>query len=258
MNALDIHHLSGAYAADALTDDERTHFETHLAECEACRLEVESLQEAAGRLADLTAVQPPAALRDRVLADIATVRPLPPPVDPNDTAPSDAPTTADSPAPATVTPLRRRRWAPLVAAAAAIAVIGIGINVIEPFDDDSPSQVTSATERVLRADDARSVTMDFPDGATATITRSAELDLAVIETHDMAAAPDGRVYQLWFQDERETLIPAGLMPDGPDNTVLLDGSAAQAQAVGITVEPEGGSRTPTTEPIAVIDLERSA
>ena len=34
------------------------------------------------------------------------------------------------------------------------------------------------------------------------------------------------------------MVAAGRMPDGPDNTVLLDGDAADADGVGITVEPE--------------------
>ena len=38
----------------------------------------ESLREAGGLLAEAVAAAPPPGLRDRVLADIATVRPLPP------------------------------------------------------------------------------------------------------------------------------------------------------------------------------------
>ena len=74
----DIHALSGAYAIDALDDIERAQFERHLAECAECRAEVESLREAGGMLAEAVSATPPPGLRDRVLADIATVRPLPP------------------------------------------------------------------------------------------------------------------------------------------------------------------------------------
>ena len=49
---------------------------------------------------------------------------------------------------------------------------------------------------------------------------------------------------------------AGYMSDAAEQTVLLDGSASDAAAVGITVEPEGGSEQPTTEPIALFDLHR--
>ena len=74
----EIHALSGAYAIDALDDLERAQFERHLAECRECRAEVDSLREASGLLAETSPATPPAALRDRVLADITKVRPLPP------------------------------------------------------------------------------------------------------------------------------------------------------------------------------------
>ena len=76
----EIHALSGAYAVDALDDIERAQFERHLAECAECRAEVASLRSTAALLAETTATAPPEGLRDRVLADIATVRPLPPAV----------------------------------------------------------------------------------------------------------------------------------------------------------------------------------
>ena len=43
----DIHGLVGAYAVDAVDDDERVRFEPHLAECAECRAEVASLRGAA-------------------------------------------------------------------------------------------------------------------------------------------------------------------------------------------------------------------
>lgn len=49
--------------------------------------------------------------------------------------------------------------------------------------------------------------------------------------------------------------PAGLMPDDPDATMLLNGDASEATGVGITIEPDGGSTTPHGEPIVHFDLE---
>ena len=74
----DVHALSGAYALDALDDIERAGFERHLAICETCREEVASLQEAAAVLSEAYEMTPPAVLRERVMAEIATFRPLPP------------------------------------------------------------------------------------------------------------------------------------------------------------------------------------
>jgi anti-sigma-K factor RskA len=52
----------------------------------------------------------------------------------------------------------------------------------------------------------------------------------------------------------QTMVRAGLMPPGQANTVLLEGDAASAKAVGITVEPAGGSQAPTNPPLALISF----
>ena len=51
------------------------------------------------------------------------------------------------------------------------------------------------------------------------------------------------------------MVSAGLMP--VDQPFLLRGDARTADGAGITVEPEGGSTEPTTQPIALFDFGRS-
>ncbi|MFC7495364.1 MULTISPECIES: anti-sigma factor [unclassified Nocardioides] len=231
----DIHALSGAYAVDALDDIERASFERHLTDCPACRAEVAELREAAAMLSETTATQPPAGLRDRVLADAARVRPLPP----------ETPPSVERP--------RHRRRSLLLAAAAAVVALGAGAAVVsqQPWEDAPPT----ATQAVLDAADAASASIDFPDGSSATVTHSDSLGQAVIVTHDMAPPPDGKVYQVWLDQPGEGMVSAGLMPERADQTVLLEGDAATATGAGITVEPAGGSEEPTTEPIALFDFE---
>jgi hypothetical protein len=67
------HDLIGAYALDALDVTERTAFERHLAGCEVCQDELVALREVLVELADETAVEPPAALRDAVLGAVAAL-----------------------------------------------------------------------------------------------------------------------------------------------------------------------------------------
>lgn len=247
----DIHHLTGAYAVDALDEEERTRFEAHLAACPDCRAEVDSLREAAGLLASTTELTPPPGLRDSVLAGISQVRPLPPPGD-SDLEARRAARSSGIARPA------RRRWLPLLAAAVVLGVIGVGVAVTDPFSDDGTSQVPlSATEQVLRADDAQSVEVDLGEAGRATVTRSVSVGKAVIRTEDMAPAPAGKVYELWLQSPEGEMLPAGLMPDEADAEVLLDGDAATATAAGITVEPDGGSPSPTTAPIALFDFSQA-
>ncbi|GAA2149791.1 anti-sigma factor [Nocardioides koreensis] len=237
----DIHALSGAYAIDALDDIERAQFERHLAECAECRAEVDGLREAAGLLAETSAAEPPAALRERLLAEVATVRPLPP----------------VTPPPAQHTGRSRRRWvAPLVAAAAVVAALGAGGVVWHPWSDETTqAPPVSAADRVRNAPDAVSVTRRV-DGGEATIVASKSLNQFVVSTEGLPALPVGKVYEMWLQDADEGMVPvSGGLMTAADSTVVLEGDLANALGAGITVEPAGGSRVPTSDPVAVFSFE---
>ncbi|GAA1477220.1 anti-sigma factor [Nocardioides aestuarii] len=240
----DIHALVGAYAVDALDDLERAQFERHLAECPACQAEVAGLQEAAGVMGSLATTPPPASLRDSVLAGITTVRPLPPEV---------PMTSATAPAHS-----GRSRFRPrlLVAAAAAVIVVGGGATaIVQPWQDDSSQVQLSAGDRVRAASDAETYTQSFPDGSKATLVRSRSQNAAVLTTVDMADAPTGSIYELWLIHD-DQMVPAGLM-NGGDHEVLLEGDAASANGFGITVEPDGGSDAPTSDPIVAVEFENA-
>lgn len=244
----DIHALSGAYAVDALDDLERAGFERHLAICDSCREEVSSLQEAASLMVDAAPpVRAPEALRERVMAEIATFRPLPPLVD---HAADDAAKRS------VVVPLRRRRVPAFAAAAAVIAALGLGATVVQqPWGDDKQTvSEASGIKRVLDAPDARTTTFTMPSGAKATVTVSRSLKQAVLRAEGMGAPPTGMVYELWLQHD-DRMVAAGFLPAGND-PVLLAGDAASASAIGITTEPEGGSPEPNEDSALILDLSK--
>jgi predicted anti-sigma-YlaC factor YlaD len=249
----EIHALSGAYAADAVNDLERVEFERHLAECSACRAEVDSLREATAVLAEQAHAAAPDSLRDSVLTRISRVRPLPP-------VSAEAPAGTDTWNPGARPADPARRWAPAMVAAAVLAVAGVAGVAWQPWDraEETTQTQLTASERVLRAADAERVSLSFPDGARATVVRSRVEGQAVIRTTDMPPAPEGSVYELWLQHEDGSMSPAGLMPGKADQTVLLEGDASAAVGAGITVEPEGGSAQPTSEPIAVFEFPGTA
>ena len=62
---VDPHTLAGAYAMDAVTDDDRARFEQHLADCETCLAELRGMRETTARLAAAAEVRPRAALREQ-------------------------------------------------------------------------------------------------------------------------------------------------------------------------------------------------
>jgi anti-sigma-K factor RskA len=231
----DIHKLTGAYALDAVDDIERATFERHLAECEDCRTEVASLRETTALLAESAAVSPPPSLRDSVLSGISQVRPLPP----------------------VVAPPRRAAWFPLLVAAALVAVLGVGAAIWQPWAPSTTGSLTAA-ERVIQAPDAQQVEVDLGDAGRATVIRSKSVGKAVIKTEDMDSPPAGKVFALWLESKDGEMVPAGLMPNDPDQTYVLDGDAATAQAAGITVEPEGEPLDEPTLPIvAVFDFSQA-
>ena len=152
-------------------------------------------------LAESTATEPPAALRSRVLADIATVRPLPPL-----TGTATPVVTLE-----TRTRPRRFRLAALAAAAAVVAAVSVGGTVWHPWSDDSSQTLTGAAA-VLGASDAKTTSLDFDGGASATVTHSDSVGKAVIQTHKMPPPPEGMVYQLWLQQPVSGMVSAGVMP----------------------------------------------
>lgn len=227
----EIHALSGAYAVDALDDLERARFERHLAECAECRAEVASLREAAALLPEVHAALPPAAVRERVLADVRTVRPLPPLVE--------------------TLPERVRRWpARLVAAAAVLLVLGLGVSIAHPWDTGS------TTDRVLQAADAVRHEVSLPQGGSLTVVNSVQMGRAVVVAHGLASPPAGRTYEVWLRDDRGNMRPAGLIRQGGDRT-LLTGDSTGATGLGVTVEPAGGSEQPTSAPLALVSFGKA-
>jgi predicted anti-sigma-YlaC factor YlaD len=256
----DIHALVGAYAVDAVDDDERARFEAHLSTCGQCRAEVDSLRGTAAHVAALADTPPPASLKAALMRDIGSVRPLPPVVAEQQQEPSGPPAAAQTAQPAAgPDELRARResraharnpvvrW---VAGAAAAAAIVVGGAVWHPWDSGAPRTTVSASQQVMQARDARTYT----DRST-TVVRSASLGKAVVKA-TLPPPPAGHVYELWLQRPDGKMARAGVVSDvaGVRNGVVLDGDAATATGVGITVEPEGGSDAPTTPPVALVSF----
>jgi len=246
----DLHTLTGAYALDALSGREAREFSRHLARCPACAQEVAELRETAVRLSMAVAEVPPAALRARVMAALPDVRQLPPP--PRRTA--------------DVVPLRGRTWRqrlPYLAAAACLAgaVVSGGVAVDAAHDADRARARTDHVEQqaaqltaVLAAPDAAYRTRALSGGGNGTVVASARAGRAAFVFRDLPRLSGSRVYQLWF-GHHGAMTPAGLVePDRRDGAVLLAGSSHGADGVGVTVEPHGGSRQPTTRPVLLVSI----
>lgn len=249
----DIHDLVGAYALGAVEAEERLLFEAHLVDCPDCRRELAELSEVVVALSAGLEVEPPARVRDAVLAQVAA--------EASPTAEAGA--TAEAGPTAEVRELHQvdtaasrpswstRRWLAGLAAAAAIALGAVAVSVWWP-DSETPQL---AAEQVLEAADAEHFDEEVGQ-ARVTVVHSAQLQRSVLVTHDMPPAPEGHDYQIWYVHADGTAVSAGLMPreDSDQVTLLLEGEPSGAVAVGVSIEPLGGSEEPTTEPIVAVPL----
>lgn len=261
MTNADVHALSGAYALDSLDAAEAAAFEEHLESCGSCRDEVRSLREAAGALALDVAETPPASLRSSVLAGISQVRPLPPvasePAPPgNLVAETEAASSVPVHEMAAARERRTRRRSPwLVGVAAALAVVAGGA-VVRSVQLDrelaSVSDQVAAVSAVLTAPDATTTTATMTTGGRAAVVSSESLGSSVLIVDDLAPAPAGRTYQIWYLSDSGAAVSAGFVPDVRRSAVLLQGDLGAASGIGVTVEPEGGSSAPTTTPVLAV------
>lgn len=272
----ELHLLSGAYAVDALDDSEKERFETYLLTSEEARAEVASLSDTAVSFAMATEpVAPPADLKARLMAQIAITPQNAPLVKPrpvlaavpsiSDVAkPQDAPETAERVSPTATRPLSpaerkaATRWyvrptSILIAAAAAVALF-VGGNVLGLSSAPHSSQQASALSSIVSAADFQAATAGLAGGGSATFVWSADQRKSAVVLKQLPALPSGKTYELWFIDTKSNATPAGIFsPSTTGSTVkVFDGKMTGGDTFGITVEPSGGSKQPTTTPIVAV------
>jgi anti-sigma-K factor RskA len=237
MTTADIHALTGAYALDAVSGTERMEFERHLAECDSCTQEVREFRDTAARLAIAATATPPPELKSRVLDQIRTVRQLPPET--------------------SVVPLRRRsfgqRLTTVAAAVFFVAAAGLGVVVVQQNGDIDDARAQAAQmERILSADDAKLLTMKS-DGGTMNVAMSRSLDQMLLLSDNLASPPDGKTYQAWTIDGK---VPhsAGVIDLKNGKVLLAVSDFGGANAVAVSVEPEGGSTQPSEDIVMTGEL----
>ncbi len=242
----DLHTLTGACALDALSPEEEREFSRHLRDCPACAREVAELRETAARLAMAVAEVPPAAMRERVMAALPEVRQLPPP--------GDA---------ARVLSPRSRTWRqrlPYLAAAACLAGAAVAGGVAVHAQHEAARQSTRAERQasrlaaLLAAPDAAYRRGTLSGGGYAAVVSSPRLGETAFVYRDLPRLSGSRVYELWYRRDG-VMVPAGLVDSGRANgAALLAGGPSGSDAVGVTVEPHGGTRRPTTAPVLLVRL----
>ncbi|KAB2390358.1 anti-sigma factor [Actinomadura montaniterrae] len=232
----DPHDLAGPYALDALTAPERRRFERHLRACASCAGETAGLRETTARLALAVSRRPPDPLRARVMRKVARTRQAPP-------------------------PLARRLPSPRTAglawlAAAACLVLALAADG-EAWRSHRSAEHAQALNHqvstVMAAPDAHTSTVRAQGSASVTVVASRSLGKAVVTTSGLLRLPSAKTYQMWW------LGPAAPRSAGtPDLTgkarPVVTTGLGDAQRLGVTIEPAGGSPQPTSAPILTVAL----
>ena len=260
-NRHDVEDLLGAYALDAVDDDERQAVEAHLAVCPRCDAEVRDHREVAALLAHSGGAAPEG-LWNRIAANLdeappelqlARVTNLRPPA-----PPADAPTTAGSTAPTVDAPpisIMRTRGVPgrYVAAFAGLAAAIIAFLGV---------QMTQQNERI--DDLSAALSSDGLERAYTSALSDPSADIAELRSDDGAMAvrvvlhPDGhgfvnaeglprlegdRTYQLWGVIG-DTVVSLGILGSEPDLVPFESSTPLTALAITNETAPVVASMQP--------------
>ena len=233
--------LISAHALGALDADQAALAERHIAASDDCRRAYEDALETAAALALAVAdSEPPADLRDRIVAAARAERP---------------PVAAAKAA----APRRKFRLAGLLTPSTGFAVIGVAAAIVFALiavsQHDSASNAKDdqqALVAILSAPDAHVVPLKSAAGGPAGGRMIVSKNRAALVS-SLQSAPAGHTYQAWG------LRPGGASPvplptfSGDGDVVILD-DVGQYDGVGVTVEPSGGSQKPSAAPFAVATL----
>ena len=232
------------YALGALPAAEQKELEQHLAGCATCRRELEALRGDAALLALSTAgPAAPARSRERLVHALATE-------------------------PHARTVRRRRPFFELVPILAAAALVLISIllwreNVqLRRRFDRLQARMEEGTQRLAKAQEVIDM-LTAPGVQRVNLTASnaapqphakcmykASSGRLLLMASNLAPLPAGKTYQLWIiPTTGDKPVPAGMFnPDAAGNATVMDPpipAGLEAKAFAVTIEPEGGTDTPT-------------
>lgn len=223
--------MVAAYVLGSIPPDEVALVRAHILSCDECMAEADSYGEVAGALA--LAVDPvdlPEGFADRVLA-----------VARGGTTDETATTSEGS------TRGRGWMWPALGAAAALVAVVVFTLAVYTTVRTNAELDRTRQALTALLHGNSGSFTLQGQSGAVARMVPTFEGSYLVAA--GLQEAPARHVYQLWLMDDGNP-VSAGLF-DGSDDVSILETKAdlRRFDGAAITIEPQGGSAQPTSDPI---------
>ena len=259
----DIQELLGAFALDAVDDDERDVIEAHLAGCPRCRAEVEGHRETAALLAH-SGERAPEGVWDRIATaldesppalDLTRIVPLQQTAEPSEQTDDLAERRTARAAPRSI-PLRVAAATMAVAAATTLFLgVALGRNDNARLDrlealaqDMEKAVVSNAAYAALNDSRNEQIRLASMDGTTtAQVVRRPD-GTGYLVPGTLAPLPAGRVYQLWAvrSDAKISLGVLGAVPEV--SAFRMNGPVA---AFAVTEEAAGGVSVSENQPVMV-------
>ena len=230
--------LKEAYALGALSEEERREVEDYLGEHPELHAEVDDLESVANLLALAPQEHEPSPkLRRDLLNSIS----------------SSSPGTTSAAEPSTRQTTFWRHFGPGgLAAAAALALVTVGM-----FAWNASLQEENRTLQGELEGQQKSYALQSTGAAQEVRGEVVRLgdERAVLVAEDLPSPPEGETYEAWIMRE-DVPEPAGLLEPNDTGAAAapLEGSIEGADAVAVTVEPSGGSSSPTSDPFMTANV----
>lgn len=238
INCQDCEQLLAAFALGALDVDERLMVETHLETCASCRQILADYQAVGdGLMYAMPPTQPPAGLRARLLAKTAPTPPKPDKIE---------------------------RWQLLfprlmsaVGIVTLLVLVVFNLNLLVRTNQVLQTQ-ESLTQQSQASQTALAL-MTYPGSQVAviesgniygTLVFNPEGELAVLNVWGLNDLQAGQDYQVWLIEPDQTRISGGVFRSSDDmgfvSFVIKSSTSMDSfTGIGVTIEPEGGSPSPT-------------
>lgn len=234
--------LDAAFALGAVEPNERDSIVEHLAVCGEPHAGLRAMIDTADTLAmRLDPVQPRPRLRDRLMTSIAAT--------PQDHRP---PATVRAPRPVVEAEPRRSGWFTWLSPGAARGLAAVSLGVVlalGAWNVTLQGRVSESDQVAAALASAESVHRVSGEAGSGLVMETPEGSMFV--GFDLAAPPDGRIYELWLLDENGVASATGVLTGGDEIAlVALEHDAGGFATFAVTVESERVAQ-PSGAPVMV-------
>ena len=233
----EIRSLIAPYVLGAVSPEETEYVRAHIATCDECRAEADSYTTVVSSLAHSVRSEP--LPRDSSMGSWRAREEF-------------KVSTADHDQ-AVVSPLvRPRRRVGVLAAAAAILLVAVLAGALIATTlrlADVRSDLNREREQLIAlVEEQGGIRLDDPAGESVAAMLPTQ-EGGIFLAYGLEDAPEERTYQVWLIEGGEPTSAGTFDPSDGRGTLETDISLEGVEVVAVTIEPEGGSPAPTSDPV---------